>query len=79
MEKITKEELLKTLKLTEEDLATVAGGSFAACKAECDEKEIMEMNSCNEAFPYDDKARNECIMSLFELHRRCVLDCEKCS
>ena len=31
MEKITKEELLKTLKLTEEDLATVAGGSFAAC------------------------------------------------
>ena len=79
MEIITKDELMQKLNLTEEDLATVAGGSFAECKAECDEKEIMEMNSCNAAFPDDDKARDECIMGLFELHRRCVLDCEKCS
>ena len=33
MEKITKDELMQKLNLTEEDLATVAGGSFAECKA----------------------------------------------
>ncbi len=76
MEKITREELLQKLNLTEEELEKAAGGSFAECKAECDEKEIMEMISCDEAFPDDESRRNDCIFAAFICHRNCVKDCE---
>ena len=75
MEKITKDELMKKMKLTKEDLEKVAGGAFAECKAECDEKEIQEMNSCDRVFP-DEESRTKCIEAAFKCHRNCVLACE---
>ena len=78
MEKINKEELMKKLNLTEKELEKVPGGastnSYEDCKAECDRKEIAEMNSCDQLYP--EEVRTNCINAAFNWHRHCVQQCQ---
>ena len=83
MDKITKEELMKKLNLTEEKLAKVAGGtlvnSVASCKQNCDDREIAEMHQCEEMFLDNKEELDKCIMSLTISHYNCVKSCEPLS
>ena len=84
MEKINKEELMKKLNLTEEELEKVAGGtmvnSVASCREYCDDLDIKQMDTCEQM--YQDhiittrEGLDECIMSSYTSHINCLKACE---
>ena len=83
MDKINKEELMKTLDLTEEEQEKVAVGTFVnsveSCLQNCDEQEIEEMKRCEELFLNNKEELDKCIMSLTTSHYKCRKSCEPLS